>query len=72
MVKLGFGDAPSEKLIHRLADALDGDEEELLLMANKIPAGIRKRIRERPEVFRRIAKLSNRALDKLLQQIGSS
>ena len=50
--------------------ALDADEEELLLLANKIPAGIKKRIRERPEAFRRISKLSNRALDRLLQQIG--
>src|SRR5262245_46664772 len=35
--KLDFGDYPSEDLIRRLAAALDADEEELLLLAEKIP-----------------------------------
>lgn len=69
--KLHFGDYPSAKFIHRLAEELEADENELLLLADKVPADIRQRIRERPEAFRRIAKLSNRALDELLQRIES-
>ena len=36
---LGFGDCPSdsEELIRKLADALDGDQDELLILAQKIP-----------------------------------
>jgi len=63
---LHFGDYPSEKFIHKLADELDADEEELLLLADKVPAGIRKRIRERPDAFRRIAGLTDKALDKVV------
>ena len=63
---LHFGDYPSEKFIHKLADELDADEEELLLLADKVPAGIRKRIRERPDAFRRIAGLDDKALDKVV------
>jgi transcriptional regulator with XRE-family HTH domain len=67
--RLHFGDYPSAKFIHKLADELDADEDELLLLADKVPEDIRRRIRERPEAFRMIAKLSNRALDRLLQNI---
>jgi transcriptional regulator with XRE-family HTH domain len=63
---LHFCDYPSEKFIHKLADELDADEEELLLLADKVPAGIRKRIRERPDAFRRIADLDDKALDKVV------
>ena len=38
--KLDFGDYPSEDLIRRLAAALDADEEELLLLAEKIPEAV--------------------------------
>ena len=69
--RLHFGDYPSAKFIHKLAEELDADEDELLLLADKVPEAIRKRIRERPEAFRRIAELSNRALDNLLQQLES-
>ena len=34
--KLDFGDYPSEELIGKLAEALDGDEDELLILAKKI------------------------------------
>ena len=67
--KLHSGDYPSEKFIHKLAGELDADEEELLLLADKVPEKIRRRIRERPEVFRRIAKLTNQAMDELLHKI---
>src|SRR5262245_52762271 len=48
--KLDFGDYPSEELIHRLGAALNGDVDELLLLAKKIPAGIRERVIQRPDV----------------------
>src|SRR6266436_1853344 len=35
--RLDFGSYPSEALIHKLADALEADEDELLLLAEKIP-----------------------------------
>lgn len=63
--KLHFGDYPSEKFIHKLAVELKADEDELLLLADKVPAAIRKRIRQRPELFRKLAKLDKRALDQL-------
>jgi len=67
--KLDFGDYPSEELICKLAKALDVDEDELLLLAKKIPAAIRKRLFERPDVFRALAACDDRTLDKLLAQI---
>ena len=68
--RLHFGDYPSEKFIHKLAAELDADEEELLLLADKVPAAFRKRIRERPDAFRAVASLDDRSLDKLVEQIG--
>jgi transcriptional regulator with XRE-family HTH domain len=34
--RLQFGDYPSEKFIHKLADALQCDEDELLLMTDRL------------------------------------
>lgn len=63
--KLHFGDYPSEKFIHKLASELEADEDELLLLADKVPLSIQKRIRQRPELFRQIAILDRSALDRL-------
>jgi len=68
--KLEEGHGPSEKLIHKLAVELDGNEEELLLLAEKVPEPIRKRVCERPEVFRVVAGLSDKQMDRLLQLFG--
>ena len=70
--KLDFGDVPSEALIHRLADALDADENDLLLLAKKVPPRIRQRVFERPEAFSEIADLDDKALDHLVAQIDRS
>lgn len=67
--KLHFGDYPSEKFIVRLAAELQADEDELLILADKVPEAIRQRIRERPELFRRIADLDDANLDKLAKAI---
>ena len=68
--KLDFGDYPSEDLIRRLAAALDADEEELLLLAEKIPEAIRRRFFERPDAFRLIARLDDKRLDRVLAYIN--
>jgi transcriptional regulator with XRE-family HTH domain len=68
--KLDFSDYPSEKLIRKLAKALTGDTDELLLLAEKVPDRIRERVLERPDAFVKLAGLDDEALDRLLAQIG--
>jgi len=68
--KLEEGHSPSENLLHKLAAELDGDEEELLLLAEKVPEPIRKRVCERPEVFRVVAGMNDKEMDMLLEQFG--
>ncbi|GAA5509512.1 helix-turn-helix transcriptional regulator [Novipirellula caenicola] len=67
--RLDFGEYPSEALIRRLASALKADEEELMLLADKVPASIRKRLRERPDAFRRLAELNDQTLDQLIASL---
>lgn len=69
--KLHFGNYPSEKFIHRLADELEADENELLLLADKVPADIRQRIRDKPEAFRILAKADDKTLDKAVKIVES-
>ena len=70
--KLDFGESPSEAMIHKLADALDADENELLLLAEKVPPRIRQRVFERPDAFRTLASLDDKTLDGLLAQVNGS
>lgn len=58
---------PSEDTIRKLARALEADEDELLLLAEKIPEKIRRLVIKHPQVFRKIASLDARSL-KLLDQ----
>ena len=67
--KLDFGDYPSEESIRKLAKALDADADELLLLAQKIPEQIRKRVMERPDAFRKFADLDDDKLDELLEKL---
>ncbi len=67
--RLDFGDFPSEDLILHLASALQADADELLLLAGKIPARIRERVLQRPDVFRRLADLDDAALDSLIRHL---
>jgi transcriptional regulator with XRE-family HTH domain len=67
--KLSFGEYPGEDLIRSLAKVLKADVDELLLLAQKIPDDIRQRVIERPDAFRKIAKLDDETLDKLLEGI---
>lgn len=68
--RLDFAQFPSEELIRRLAKALAADEDELMLLADKIPEVIRQRVLQRPDAFRKLASLDDRALDKVMQQLG--
>ena len=65
--RLNVGDYPSENFVLKLAEALDADADELLLLTERVPEAIRKRIQERPEVFRELAALSDGELDSLIK-----
>jgi len=67
--RLQFGDYPSEKFIHKLAEALEADEDELLLLSERVPEPIRKRVLERPDVFGPLAQLDDRSLDSVLLHV---
>jgi HTH-type transcriptional regulator, competence development regulator len=67
--KLDFGEYPGEGLIRKLAKALKADEDELLLLAEKIPDHIRRRVIERPDAFQKIASLDDEKLDRLLTHL---
>jgi transcriptional regulator with XRE-family HTH domain len=66
---LDFGPYPSDALIGKLAAALDADEDELLLLAQKIPQGIKRRVLERPQAFRTLAALDDKTLDLVLAEV---
>ena len=70
--RLNFGDYPSDALIHRLADALEADEEELLILAKKVPEPVKKRFLQRPDAFRAFASCDDATLDKLMAEIGQT
>jgi transcriptional regulator with XRE-family HTH domain len=67
--RVDFAAFPSEETIRKLAKVLEADVDELLLMAEKIPDHIRKRVLEKPDAFRMIAKLDDKSLDKLVKTI---
>ena len=70
--RLQFGDYPSEKFIHKLADALQCDEDELLLLTDRVPPAIQMRVLERPDLFRQLAEMSDAELELLLSDHSSS
>lgn len=70
--RLNFGDYPSDALIHRLADALEADEEELLILAKRVPEPVKKRCLQRPDAFRAFASCDDATLDKLMAEIGKT
>jgi transcriptional regulator with XRE-family HTH domain len=68
--KLEYGDYPSDALICTLAEALDADADELLILAKKIPERIWRRVLERPDAFRKFPALADKTIDKLLEELG--
>jgi transcriptional regulator with XRE-family HTH domain len=69
--RLNFGDYPSDALIHRLADALEADEDELLILAKRVPERIRKRVLQRPDVFGALAECDDKTLDRVMGTIST-
>lgn len=67
--RLDFAQFPSEELIRKLALALEADLDELLILAQKIPEQIKKRVMERPDAFRKFADLNDKEIDRLLDEI---
>lgn len=67
--KLDFALYPGEKLVRKLATALETDETELLLLAKKVPPLIRDRVLQRPDDFRKLASLDDDALDEVMRQV---
>ena len=68
--RLHFGDYPSEKFIHKLAIELSADEDELLLLTDRVPLSLRQRIRQRPDAFKKFADLDDNSMDALLSKFG--
>lgn len=68
--RLNAGDYPSESFVHKLAEALDTDEDELLLLTDRVPEAILRRIQQRPEAFRAFAQLDDNSMDRVLKKIG--
>ncbi|GAA4446796.1 helix-turn-helix transcriptional regulator [Novipirellula rosea] len=66
--RLDFDGSPSESLIHRLADVLEADEEELLLLAHHVPDAIAQQIFDHPNLFRALARCSDRQLKAIERQ----
>jgi transcriptional regulator with XRE-family HTH domain len=76
--KLDFAQFPSEETIRKLARALGADEDELLLLAQKIPEAMRDDVIRRSAVYRKMVQLDdksfdelNKAVDKLLKEMDS-
>lgn len=67
--RLNAGEYPSEGFVVRLAEALEADADELLLLSNRVPEGILKRIQQRPEAFRAFAELDDDSMDRVLGTI---
>lgn len=68
--KLDFGDYPSEALIHRLAGALEANEDELMILSDRVPQKLKERIKKSPELFCRVAELDDDTLSNLLEQVN--
>ena len=46
---LNYGVYPSDDLIDRIADALEADEDELRVLAQRVPEQVKRRAIERPD-----------------------
>jgi transcriptional regulator with XRE-family HTH domain len=70
--RLNYGEYPSDPLIHRLAEALETDEDELRLLAKRIPDRVKRRVLQRPDAFLAFAACDDATLDRLLAELGHS
>ncbi len=62
---------PREETLQKIAQALDTDSDELLLLARRIPDAFRNRILAKPGIFRRILNLSDVALEEMLANLDA-
>lgn len=69
---MDFGDYPGEATIQKLAKALKADEDELLLMAKKIPASVKERVLAQPTAFLKLARLSDKELEVLVAGLDTA
>jgi len=67
--RLDADQTPREETLDKIAGALDTDPEELLLLAKRIPDSFRSRILAKPGMFRRILKLSDDDLERMLADV---
>jgi transcriptional regulator with XRE-family HTH domain len=67
--RLQYGDYPSNALIEKMAAVLDADADELLFLAKRIPDRMKQRILERPDAFRKLVELDDKALDRLMAHL---
>lgn len=70
--RLDDDQTPREDTLQKIADALDTDADELLLLARRIPDAFRDRILSKPGIFRRILTLSDQALEELLDEVSET
>lgn len=68
--RLNYGAYASDDLIHRLAKALDGSEDELRILAKRIPEPVKRRVLQRPDAFLVFATCDDVTLDRLLSDLG--
>lgn len=69
--RLTAGDYPSEAFVHKLADALESDEDELLMLTERVPAVIRQRALRCPKEFLFLATLDDVLLEKAVESAKS-
>ncbi|MEP3482110.1 MAG: helix-turn-helix domain-containing protein [Fuerstiella sp.] len=67
--RLDDDQTPREDTLQKIAEALETDADELLLLARRIPDAFRDRILSKPGIFRRILTLSDQALEDLLDDV---
>ena len=70
--KLDRGHTPSDALLHKLADELDGDEDELLILSDRVPRKIHQRIVKRHKDFLELAGLDDDELSLVMEIVRDS
>ena len=67
--RLDAEQTPREDTLQKIAQALDSDVDELLLLARRIPDSFRSRILAKPGMFRRILNLDDDDLERMLDEV---
>lgn len=66
--KLDFAQCHGEELVRKLPRVLGADEDKLLILVEKIPEQIKKRVMERPDGFRKFANLDDEMFNRILEE----